>query len=332
MQNSIFARLCRAWFLAACASLAAAVPLAGATAADVPQTINLIVGYPPGGSVDIVARLLAQPLAKELGANVVVENRAGAGGRIAAAYAKSARADGSYLMIVPNAVTTLATLVYEGKLNYDMRRDFAPVARLVSYPFALSVAANAGIKTPADLAQWLKQHPGQANYGSPGAGGMAHFSGLLYARNAGISWTHVPFAGGAPLVTNLLGGHVIAGVDTLVDHYEQSRTGKLHIIGIFSPQRYPLTPDIPTLQEQGVPGLDVSGWFAAYAPVHTPPELVARYDEAFRKVLASPDVAKRLNDLVLRTAYLSRDDLRKTLDDELAMWSPIIKESGFTPE
>ena len=327
MLKPIPTLLRRALFLTASTYLAGA-----ALAAEVPQTISLIVGYPPGGSADTVARLLAQPLGKALNVNVVVENRSGAGGRIAAAYLKSAKADGSYLMIVPNSVTTIASLVYEGKLPYDMRKDFAPVARLVSYPFALSVAENSGVKTPADLKVWLEQHPDRANYGSSGAGGLTHFAGLLYANKAGISWTHVPFAGGAPLVTNLLGGHVIAGVDTLVDHYEQSRTGKLRILGIFSPQRYPLTPDIPTLEEQGVNGMNVTGWLGAYAPVNTPAEVVARYDEAFMKVLSDPDVVKRLNGLVLQTAYQSQGELRKTLDDELALWAPVIKQSGFTPE
>ncbi|MFD4838752.1 Bug family tripartite tricarboxylate transporter substrate binding protein [Achromobacter sp. NPDC058515] len=315
-----------------CCAFGFAIGQSAAIAADAPSTINLVVGYPPGGSVDTVARLLAQPLSKELGATVVVDNRAGAGGRIAAGYTKAAKADGSYLMIVPNSVTTIATLVYADKLNFDIRRDFAPVARLVSYPFALSVAANSGIASPADLADWLKAHPAQANYGSSGAGGLAHFSGLLYAANAGISWTHVPFAGGAPLITNLLGGHVVAGVDTLVDHYEQSRTGKLRILGIFSPERYTLTPDIPTLEEQGIKGMDVKGWFGAFVPARTPPEVVARYDAAFRKVLSSPEVVKRLNELVLQPAYMPHEALRDSLNAELAMWGPVIKESGFTPE
>lgn len=319
----------------ACRALLLVLPFAlssPAGSAGLPSNVNLIVGYPPGGSVDIVARVLAQPLADELGVKVIVDNRPGAGGRLAAGYVKNAKADGSFVMIAPNAVTTVATLVYEGKLNYDMRKDFTPVSRIASYPFALSVSASSDVKSPSDLALWLKQHPDQANYGSPGAGGMAHFTGLLYAQITGVPWTHVPYAGGAPLLTSLIGGHVIAGVDTVVDHYEQYRAGKLRILGLFSSDRYTLTPDIPTLEEQGVKGMNVKGSFGAFAPAGTSPEVVARYDEAFRKVLANPGVVKKLNDLVLETAYLPRDAFRQAQADELALWAPVIKASGFAPE
>ncbi|MBO1114041.1 Bug family tripartite tricarboxylate transporter substrate binding protein [Bordetella petrii] len=297
-----------------------------------PQTIKLIVGYPPGGSVDTVARLLAQPLAENLGANVIVENRPGAGGRIAAGIVKHSPPDGSVVMIAPNALTTIQTLVYAKTLGYDMRKDFVPVSRLIAYPIALSVSAASPIKTPADLAAWLKAHPGQANYGSSSAGGMSHFAGLMYAKAAGVQWTHVAFKGGAPLLNAILGGHVVAGIDTLIDHIEYHRTGKLRILGIFTPKRYRLAPEVPTLEEQGIKGLDVQGWFGAYAPAGTPQETVRRLDEAIGKALSDPPFVDRLNKLVIESAYLPSAEFTRLQEAELRQWAPVIRDSGFNPE
>ncbi len=298
---------------------------------NLPETIKLVVGYPPGGSVDIVARLLAQPLSKNLGKNVIIENRPGAGGRIAAGTTKHAATDGSVVMIAPNALTTIQTLVYEGKLTYDITKDFIPVSRLASYPFALSVNASSNIKNLADLNQWLKNHPEQSNYGSSSAGGMAHFSGLLYSQAANVNWTHVAFNGGSPLINAILGDHIVAGVDTLIDHYEQFKAGNLRILGLFSQQRYKLAPEIRTMEEQGVKGLNVEGWYGAYVPASTDPAVVSKLDRAFEVTMADADFVKKLNHLVIRPAYLSSPDFKKLQDEELKSWAPTIRNSGFKP-
>lgn len=310
----------------------ALVAAARAEEVKIPSTIKLIVGYPPGGSVDTVARLIAQPLSKELGTTVVVDNRPGAGGRIAAGIVHNSPADGSVMMLAPNALTTVQTLVYEGKLGYDMLKDFQPVSRIASYPFALSVSAQSGIQSPSDLAAWLREHPEQANFGSSSAGGTSHFAGLMYGKAASVDWTHIAFKGGAPLLNNLIGGHVVAGVDTLIDHIEYSRSGKLRILGIFSPQRSPLAPEIPTLAEGGVEGLNVSGWFGAFVPAGTPRATVARLDQAFAKTLADAAFAAKLNALVIEPAYLSSDAFTRLQQDELRQWAPVVRDSGFSPE
>jgi tripartite-type tricarboxylate transporter receptor subunit TctC len=298
---------------------------------NLPETIKLVVGYPPGGSVDIVARLLAQPLSKNLGKNVIIENRPGAGGRIAAGTTKHAATDGSVVMIAPNALTTIQTLVYDGKLAYDITKDFIPVSRLASYPFALSVNAGSNIKNVADLNQWLKNHPEQSNYGSSSAGGMAHFSGLLYSKAANVNWTHVAFNGGSPLINAILGDHIVAGVDTLIDHYEQFKAGNLRILGLFSQQRYKLAPEIPTLEEQGVKGLNVEGWYGAYVPAATDPAVVSQLDKALGITMADAEFVKKLNHLVIQPAYLSSPDFKKLQDEELKSWAPTIRDSGFKP-
>ena len=301
-------------------------------AETLPSTVRLVVGYPPGGSVDTVARLLAQPMAKHLGVNVIVDNHPGAGGRIAAGYVKGADPDGGTIMIAPNAVTTMASLVYAGKLNYDILKDFTPVARLGGYPFALTVSTTRGINSPQQLNDWIKAHPDHADFGSSGPGGMAHFTGLLYGEAAGVQWTHVPFNGGAPMLNALIGNHIVAGVDTVIDHYEQHRAGKVKILGVTGAERYRLAPDLPTLQEQGIEGLDISGWFGAFVPAKTPAAIVNQLDQAFKQSLAEPAFAEKLGTLMMDAAYLSSDDLRRLQEGELKQWEPIVRNSGFRPE
>jgi len=299
---------------------------------QVPSTIKLVVGYPPGGSSDTLARLLGQALQDSLKATVIVENRPGAGGRLAAAQFKRAPTDGSEIMIAPNALTTVQSLVYADKLGYSVLDDFVPVAKLASYPIALSVPGSSSIRTASDLTAWVKANPTQANYGSSGAGGMSHFAGLMFAKAAAIQWAHVPYKGGAPLITDLVGGHVGAGVDTVIDHIEHARAGKIRIVGIFSQERYVLAPEVPTLAEQGIKGLDIEGWFGAFVPAGTPPAVVVRLDDAIGKVLADPAFKARLNKLVIEVSYLRSNEFRKLQAAELQAWAPVVRQSGFKPE
>ncbi len=313
--------------LTLCCSVTASTALAAS------QPIRLFVGYPPGGSVDTVARLLADPLGKALGTSVLVENRPGAGGRIAAAALATGPADGSIIMLAPNALTTVQTLVYADQITYDMRHDFAPIARVASYPFALSVGADMPVKTPAELNTWLRAHPAQAMFGSPSAGGMAHFAGLMYGKNEKIDWTQIAYKGGAPMLTNLIGGHVAAGVDTLIDHIEQHRAGKIRILGTFSDTRSPLAPDLPTLQEQGITGmLPVEGWFGLFARAGTPPATLQAMDEAVAAILKDPAFVERLGRMVVQPAYLDRNELARVQSRELDDWAVVVRESGFKPE
>lgn len=297
-----------------------------------PATIKLVVGYPPGGSVDTVARLLGQSLQQNLKATVIVDNRPGAGGRIAAAQLKAGAKDGSEVMIAPNALTTVQSLVYADKITYNVASDFIPVAKLASYPFALSVPVSSGIHRVSDLVSLAKAKPGQVSYGSSGAGGMSHFAGLMLAKTSGFEWSHVAFKGGAPLVNDLMGGHIEAGVDTLIDHIEHARSGKIRIVGIFSQERFALAPEVPTLAEQGVKGLDVQGWFGAFVPAGTPAPVVARLDEEIQRVLMDPDFKARVNKLVVNIDYLPSAPFAKLQADELQTWGPVVKSSGFKPE
>jgi len=318
--------------LALLLAMAAAAVLPAAYAQQLPPLIKLVVPYPPGGSADTTARLLAQPLQDELKTTVVVENRPGAGGRVAASQLKRDPADGSVILIAPNALTTIQSLVYAGKLDYNVLDDFTPVSRLVSFPLGLAVSGTSSIRNAADLKAFMSANSASANFGSPGAGGMAHFAGLTFGKVAGIEWTHVAFKGGAPLITDMIGGHIPVGVDALVDQIEFQRAGKIRVLGIFSAQRYPLAPEIPTFAEQGIKMAPVEGWFGAFAPAKTPKETVARIDRAIGHALADPQMKAKLNKIVLEPSYLASAEFTRLQADELKQWAPVVRDSGFTPE
>lgn len=299
--------------------------------AQMPPLIKLVVPYPPGGSVDTLARLIQQPLQDALKTTVVVDNRPGAGGRIAASQVKREAANGSVILIAPNSLTTIQSLVYADKLDYKITDDFVAVSRLASYPFGLAVPGTSSTKTVAELTAAMKVSP-NPSYGTSGAGGMAHFTGLVFGRETGIDWTHIAFKGGAPLVSDLIGGHLPAGIDTLIDQIEHQRAGKIRVIGIFSDKRYSLAPEIPTLAEQGVKMGSVQGWFGAFMPAKTPKDIVNRVDRAFAQALASQELNGRLTKMVIESAYMPSTDFTRLQVQELQQWAPVVRESGFKPE
>ena len=308
------------------------IALASASHAQtLPPMIKLVVPYPPGGSVDTLARLIAQPLQEQLKTTVVVDNKPGAGGRISASQLKRSPPDGSVILIAPNALTTIQSLVYAGQLDYKVMDDFIPLSRLASFPMSLAVPATSPFKTAPDLVAALKGTK-DSNYGTSGAGGLAHFAGLEFGKTTGIKWTHIAFKGGAPLITDLIGGHLPVAIDTLVDQIEHQRGGKIRVLGIFSDKRYSLAPEIPTLAEQGIKMPPVEGWFGAFLPAKTPAPVVKQIDQAMAKAIANPDVKEKLNKLVLQTAYLNSADFTRLQAAELQQWAPVVRDSGFKPD
>ncbi|RYF76574.1 MAG: ABC transporter substrate-binding protein [Comamonadaceae bacterium] len=301
-----------------------------AGAQGLPPLIKLMVPYPPGGSADTLARILQQPLQEQLKTSVVIDNKPGAGGRIAASFLKRAPADGSVILVAPNALTTIQSLVYAGQLDYKVPEDIVPLSRLASYPMGLAVPASSSVRSAGDLVNSAKGP--SASFGTSGAGGLAHFAGLAFGKATNVTWTHVAYKGGAPLVTDLIGGHLPVAIDTLVDQIEQQRAGKIRVVGIFSDRRYPLAPDLPTLAEQGIRMAPVEGWFGAFLPGRTPAPVVAQIDRAIAKVLSDPEVNAKLNKLVLQSAYLGSTEFMQLQVAELQQWAPVVKDSGFKPE
>jgi tripartite-type tricarboxylate transporter receptor subunit TctC len=313
-------------FALACSTVLAVV--AAPALAQVDKPVKLLVGFAPGGSADTAARLLADRIKDDLRQPVVVENRPGAGGRIVAEAVKNAPADGSVLMLTPIVVTVLAPLVFS-KLPYDPLADFAPVAQVANFQFALSVNANHPARTMKDLVAWYKANPAKANFGSPAPGSLPHFFGLMIGKGAGLDLVHVPYNGGAPMMNALMGEQITAAIDTLVEQVELHRTGRVRILASSGTSRSPLLADVPTFAEAGLAGVEGTAWFGVYAPAKTPEPTVRQLNAAINKALANTELRERLTKLGLEPAGGTAADLGARMAQDTARWGPIVKASGF---
>jgi len=220
-------------------TLAVALTMAASAHAQVDRPLRILVGFPAGGSADLAARLIGERMATELKQPVVIENKPGAGGRLAADVLKNAPADGSVWMLAPIVVPVLAPLVF-AKLPYNASTDFAPVAPVANYQFGLSVNASHPAKTVSELVKWAKANPAQANFGSPSPGSLPHFFGVMISNGAQLDMVHVPFNGGAPMMNALIGSQITTAVDTVVDQIEMHRVGKTRILATSGSSRSPL--------------------------------------------------------------------------------------------
>ena len=316
--------------IAACLAVGLTLP----TAAQDKSPIKILIGFPPGGSTDTDARVLGEKLSVVPKQPVIVDNKPGAGGRLAAQALKAAAPDGLTYMIAPNATPVFQSLLYpQSVLKYDMLHDFAPVAMLVSYPLALAVNQQSGVKTAKDYAAWVKSNPNDASFGSAGAGGQTHFSGLQLGKAIKQDLRVVPYRGNGPLVTDLLGGQVPAGILTAGDIAQYQKGGKIRIVGVFGAKRSSLLPDVPTFVEQGL-NLDTGdAWTGMWAPAKTPKADIERMQNGLKYVLGLPEVRDLLiNKATLNPDYRGAEEMDKIQRKELLYWGPIIKESGFKAE
>ncbi len=302
-----------------------ALVVAQGAAAQAP--VRILVGFPPGGSADATARSIADKMKDSLGVPVLVENRPGAGGRIAAQAVKDAAPDGNTLMLAPFAVMVVQPMVFRS-IKYDTTTDFSPIGNTVVFPLALA----AGPMTPAtnlqELLAWLRSNPANANYGSPAAGSMPHFLGELLAVAGKVKLTHVPFQGGAPLVSNLLGGQIPIAFDTPAEFAEHHRAGKLRVLALSGSQRSTQFPGVGTFKEQGI-DIDANAWFGLFGPAAMPRAAVDKLNASLQAALKSPDVAERLEKLGLTAAPNTAAEMSARLAADKALWNPVIKSSGF---
>lgn len=304
----------------------------GAMAQDKPP-VKLLVGFPPGGASDSLARLMAEKLRDQLKQNVIVENRPGVGGRIAAQAVKASPPNSQTYMVAPNATFVFQHLTYPvSTLGYDMNTDFTSIARLTSYPMAMVVSSSIGVKNAKEYVNWLKANPGKNTFGTAGQGGDTHFNGLQFGKLAGTPMQVVPYRGNGPLVVDLLGGQILTGNLLAGDALQHVKSGKLNYVGVYAPQRSSLLPDVPTMAEQGFNTGGDDGWMGVWGPAKLPAAELERMQTAIKNVLAMPDVKEILLSKFLQVSdYRSGTEVDKQLQAELAHWGPIIKASGFTP-
>jgi len=293
--------------------------------------IKIIVGFAAGGSSDVAARLIAENLKNSLGVPVIVENKVGAGGRIAAEALKNATPDGSTLLLAPVVVLVLAPLVYK-QLSYDPWRDFDPLTQVATYQFALAVGPNHPAKNMAEFVAWMKANPAQASFGSPAPGSLPHFFGLMIGQAIGVDMVHVAYKGGVPLATDLMGGQVPCGIDALSDLVELDRAGKIRIIATSGARRSPLLPAVATFAEQGFPAIEGSGWIGVYAPAKTPKAIVDQLSSAINAAIKTPQLRERLLKLGYEPTGTTPSELSAIMSADSARWAPIIKASGFSAD
>lgn len=315
------------------ALLALLLGLSGGVHAQDKPVMKILVGFPPGGASDGLARLLADKLRDQLKQQVIVENRPGIGGRLAAQAVKAAAPQAQTYMIAPNATFVFQHLTYPvSTLGYDMNTDFTSVARLTSYPLAMVVNSSTGVKNAKEYAAWIKANPAQANFGTAGQGGETHFNGLQFARVAGTPMQVVPYRGNGPLVTDLLGGQILTANLLAGEVIQHVKSGKLNYVGVYAPQRSPLLPDVPTMAEQGFDTGGNDGWMGLWGPARMPREELERLQNALKTILSAPEMKEMLLSRYLLVAdYRPGSEVDKQLQAELAHWGPIIKASGFSP-
>lgn len=295
--------------------------------------IKVLVGFPPGGATDAITRQITDRLPAILGQPVIVENKPGAGGRLAADTLLAAPADGMTLMVAPNATPTFQMLVFGHQVKWNILRDFAAVAGLASYPLGMGVATNIGVNTAREFIDWAKRNPDKASFGTPGAGGQNHFLGVQLARTAGIALNVTPYKGSPPMVTDLVGGHVPAAISLLDGMMAQHKAGKIKVIGVFTKERSPLMPEVPTFAEQGIDVTSGEAWTGMWAKAGTPAAELARLQNAVQQVLQMAEVRDALSQkLWVTPQFRTGAEVDAVQRAELAHWEPIIKASGFKPD
>ena len=312
---------------AALALLASLGGIAHAQPLDGP--LRIVVGYAPGGATDRVARIVADRLGPKLGVTVIVDNKPGAGGRLAAQQLKSGPASQNVLMLANPAVMVVAPIVFKDN-GYDAERDFVPVSHVNDYEFALTVATAVPVKELSHLLAWMRANPSQANFGVPATGSLPHFFGLMTGEKAKVSAQVVGYRGSAPLMTDLIGGQVPISFDTLDVVIPQHTAGKVRILATSGAQRSPFVPDVPTFKEAGL-DLVGTGWNTFFAPASMPPAQVQRLSRAIREVMQEPDTARRFKDAMMTPVVSTQAQTVGMLKAYRAQWAPVVQKSGYQP-
>ena len=310
-----------------CLLAALAAPLFAMAQAWPTKPIKIIVPYPPGGSTDILARVLAEKIGPPLGQQVVVENRAGATGVIGAEAVAKSPADGYTLLMGVNGPITIAPAI-RSNLPYDTLRDFAPVILVADAPKLLVINPSIPANNLQEFLAWAKAQPKPVNFASAGIGATGHLASEMLKQRGGFPANHVPYKGGGPAITDVIGGHVQYMFEVMPQLLPHVQAGRLKALGISSAERSKALPSLPTIAEQGMPGFQSSTWFGILAPAGTPAAVVSRLNAEFSKALSEPDMVKRLTDLGAAWTQNSPADYAKFLRADLDKWREVVTKSG----
>ena len=316
--------------IVAATTLACAVPaLAQGWAPTRPVTLT--VGFAPGGGTDTAGRIVAKKLSENIGQSVIVENKAGAGGNIAAQHAATAAPDGYLIHLSSVGPLTVAPAMSKN-LPYDPKKDLAPITLGMRFPNVFVVHPGVPAKTLAEFVALAKAKPGELNYASSGIGGAAHLAGELFKQRAGIDLVHVPYKGGGPAMADMLGGRVSMYPAVPSTSKPHVATGKINAIATTGNRRTPVMPDVPTVAEQGFPGFEATNWYAFVVSSKVPKEVQQYWHRELTKALKDPEVVKALNDQGLEPEPTTAEELAKLIDTETEKWSKVVRDAKMTVE
>jgi tripartite-type tricarboxylate transporter receptor subunit TctC len=293
------------------------------------KPVHLVIPFPPGGSNDVVGRMIAFQLSDRLGKQVIVDNQGGAGGIIGTEAVSRAAPDG-YTLLLISVAHAFGSSMY--KLPYDPIGAFAPVSILGTGPVALCVNAKLPVKSLADLIALARAKPGTLNYATAGIGSFQHLSSALFKLQSGLDIVHIPFKGGGPAMADVVAGNTQIVIGSLIQMLPQIKSGRLKILGVGSAKRVPALPDVPTISEAGVPGYEASNWWGMVAPAGTPKAVIDRLHQELSVILASAETKKRFETEGGEAIQMSSDDFGRFIVSETAKWAKVVKEAGIKPE
>lgn len=310
--------------LAALLALAGCITTPGAFAQDFKQPIRFIVPYGAGGATDVLARLVSIRISKELGQPVIVENKPGAGGQIGAQALKGAPADGSAFMVTTEHPLVILPHITP-TIGYSAERDFSMIGKIANLQWTLSTPVVTGVKTMPEFIDYVRREPVRGNFGIPLTGGIPTMIGSVIAKKGGIEMAPIPYAGGAPLMTHLLGGQLSAGVTGTPEAVSMQKTGKVAVLALAGSKRSSYLPGVPTFRELGYTDLDVDSWIAVFAPKALPRAMAERFNAALRATLNEPEVRAKIADLSLEIAPATLDEAAKEYAAAVAFWTQAYK-------
>ena len=290
----------------------------------------MIVGFTPGGSTDLVGRLIGAKLSERLGQQVVVDNRPGASGIIAAELVSKSQPDGYTLLISGSSISIVGSLYRS--TTFDVQRDLEPLALVATTPYIMVAHPSLGVKTVQELIAYAKPRPGKISWGASAPGAVQHLSGEMFKRLAGIDMVFIPYKGTGPMLPDILGGRLQVAIDNILVLAQHVKLGALTALAVTTAKRTPILPEVPSIAESGFPGFDTSGWFSMYTAPKTPPLIVKKLNTEILAILGTPDMRERLLTFGATPLPGTPDDLRRQLAREVPAWRKVIQSAGLTAE
>jgi tripartite-type tricarboxylate transporter receptor subunit TctC len=316
-------------FIAACAGLALSAKTGAASGETGPLT-KIIFPFSAGGGGDALCRIVAEGISQSLGRTIIVENKTGGDGLIGIQFVKNARPDSTTILVTTGPTMYLLPMVQTNP-SFDTAKDFVPVSLLARFEFGIVVGAASGIKDFKSFVAWLKAHPDQATFGVPSNGTIPHFTGSKLEKVLGIAMTRVAYRGSAPIINDLLGNHLPFGITTIADAIPQHNAGGVRILAVSSAERSPFLPDVPTLKESGV-DLVADGWYGMWLPAGSSQDFAHQVSAAIGAALAKADAKEKLSAIGLIPVGTTPEGLTREIADDIALWQPIVKATGYRVE